>query len=86
VLGLITSGDETASREEVRDQSVCCQNNNLSLNISNTKELIVDYSKLQGVHSPIHIDGATVERVECFNFLSFHITEDLTWSSHTSTV
>ena len=34
--------DETAYREEVRDLAVWCQDNNLSLNVSKTKELIVD--------------------------------------------
>ncbi|KAI4871720.1 hypothetical protein NFI96_009883, partial [Prochilodus magdalenae] len=47
-------GDETAYREEVSALSEWCYHNNLSLNISNTKEMIVDYRKLQrGGHSPL---------------------------------
>jgi hypothetical protein len=42
VVGLITDNDEAAYREEVRDLAVCCQDNNRSLNVSKTKELIVD--------------------------------------------
>jgi hypothetical protein len=38
VVGLITDNDETAYREEVRDLSEWCQNNNLSLNVTETKE------------------------------------------------
>ena len=45
-----------AYREEVRDLAVCCQDNNLSLNVSKTKELIVDYRKRRAEHAPIHID------------------------------
>ena len=45
VVGLITDNDETAYREEVRDLAVWCQDNNLSLNVSKTKELVVDYRK-----------------------------------------
>jgi hypothetical protein len=37
--------DETAYREEDRDLAVWCQDNNLSINVSKTKELIVDYRK-----------------------------------------
>ena len=37
VAGLITDNDETAYREEVRDLAVWCQDNNLSLNVSQTK-------------------------------------------------
>jgi hypothetical protein len=39
---------------------VWCQDNNLSLNISKTKELIVNYRNWRAEHTPIHIDGAVV--------------------------
>jgi hypothetical protein len=65
---------------------VCCQDNNLSLSISKTKELIVDYREQRAEHAPIYIDGAVVEQVESFKFLGIHITKDLSWSKHTSTV
>ena len=42
VVGLITNYEETAYREEVRDLGVWCQENNLSLNVSKTKEMIMD--------------------------------------------
>ena len=42
VVGLITNNNETAYREEVRDLGVCCQENNLSLNVNKTKEMIVE--------------------------------------------
>ena len=35
-------GDETAYREEVRALGVWCQENNLSLNVNKTKEMIVE--------------------------------------------
>ena len=43
VVGLITDNNETAYREEVRDLAGWCQNNNLSLTETKTKEMIVDY-------------------------------------------
>jgi hypothetical protein len=45
VVGLTTDNDETAYREEVRGLAIWCQENNLSLNVSKTKEMIVDYRK-----------------------------------------
>jgi hypothetical protein len=45
VVGLITNNDETAYREEVRDLSMWYQDNNLSLNVIKTKEMIVDYRR-----------------------------------------
>ena len=79
VVGLVTDNDETAYREEVRD-------NNLSLNVIKTKEMIVDYRKRRTKHAPILINGAVVEQVENFKFLGVHITNKLTWSKHTKTV
>ena len=75
VVGLITNNEETAYREEVRELAMWCQDNNLSLNVSKTKELIMDY-----------IDGAVVERVDSFKFLGVHITNELSWSKHIKTV
>jgi hypothetical protein len=57
VVVLITNNNETAYREEVRELAVWCQDNNHSLNVSKTKELIVDSRK-----SRPNIDGAVVER------------------------
>jgi hypothetical protein len=61
VVGLIT--DKTAYREEVWDLAGWCQNNNLSLNVTKTKQLIMDYGKRRTEHAPIHIDWAVVEQV-----------------------
>ncbi|XP_064868867.1 uncharacterized protein LOC115113221 isoform X3 [Oncorhynchus nerka] len=55
-----------------RIQRSWCQENNLSLNINKTKQLIVDFRKQQREHAPIHIDGTAVEKVESFKFLSVH--------------
>ena len=84
--GLITDNSETAYREEVRDLTVWCQDNYLSLNVIKTKEKIVDYRKRRTEHAAIFIDRAVVEQVESFKFLSAHTTNKLTWSKHTKTV
>jgi hypothetical protein len=69
VVGLITNNDKTANRQEVRALVEGCQENNLSLNINKTKELMVNFRKPQREHSPNHIDGTTVENVKSFKFL-----------------
>ena len=63
-----------------------CQNNNLSLNVTKTKEMIGDYRKRRTEYAPILIDRAVVEQVESFKFLSVHINNKLSWSKHTKTV
>uniref|UniRef100_A0A8C7C8Q2 Reverse transcriptase domain-containing protein n=1 Tax=Oncorhynchus kisutch TaxID=8019 RepID=A0A8C7C8Q2_ONCKI len=86
VVGLITKNDETAYREEVRALGVWCQENNLTLNVNKTKEMIVDSRKRQREHPPIHIDGTVVERVASYKFLGIHITDKLNWSTHTDSI
>ena len=83
VVVLITNNDKTAYREEVSALRVWCQENNLTLNVNKTKEMIVDIRKQQMEQPPIHIDGTVVERVESFKFLGVHITDKLNWSNDT---
>ena len=80
VVGLITDNNETVYREEVRDLTVWCKDNNFSLNVIKTKEMFVDYRKRRT------INGIVVEQVESFKFLVIHNTNKLTWSKHNKTV
>ena len=64
------------------ESALWCKDNNLSLNVIKTKEMIVDYSKRRTEHDLILIDRAVVEQVESFKFLGVHITNKLTWSKH----
>ncbi|XDV26276.1 hypothetical protein PO909_030034 [Leuciscus waleckii] len=86
VVGLITDNNETAYRDEVHTLSRWCQEHNLFLNVSKTKELVVGFRRSGREHSPITINGAPLERVSSFKFLGVHITEELTWSVHTKAV
>ncbi|KAJ8383151.1 hypothetical protein SKAU_G00039290 [Synaphobranchus kaupii] len=47
VIGLITNNDERAYLEEVRLLTQWCQENNLHLNVSKTKEMLVDFGRKQ---------------------------------------
>ena len=69
VVGLITDNDETANGEEVRDLVVWCQDNNLSLNMIKTKEMIVDYRKRRTEHTLILIDGLRWSRLRASSSL-----------------
>ncbi|KAI4886925.1 hypothetical protein NFI96_030443 [Prochilodus magdalenae] len=86
IVGLISNNNEEAYREEVSFLTHWCRENNLSLNVNKTKELVVDFRKQERVHTPITINGAAVERVSSFKFLGVHITEELTWTEHTTQV
>ena len=57
VVGLIPNNDETAYREEVRDLAVWCPDNNLSLHVIKTKEMILYYRKRRAEHAPFSSPG-----------------------------
>uniref|UniRef100_A0A8C1TE67 Reverse transcriptase domain-containing protein n=1 Tax=Cyprinus carpio TaxID=7962 RepID=A0A8C1TE67_CYPCA len=87
VIGLIRDNDDTAYREEVQHLATWCTDNNLLLNTSKIKELIVDFRKKKGsTHDPIYINGMVVERVSSFKLLGTTISEDLSWPTNTSSL
>ncbi|KAK3574568.1 hypothetical protein QTP86_010187 [Hemibagrus guttatus] len=47
VVGLISKNDESAYREEVQQLTSWCKDNNLSLNVDKTKEMVVDFRRAQ---------------------------------------
>ena len=55
-----------------------CQRNNLHLNISKTKEMLVDLRKQLWDYTRLSINGTPVERVDTFKYLSVQISDDLT--------
>ncbi len=85
VLGLISNNDETAYLDEVERLTSWCQDNCLSLNVTKTKELIVDFRKWHLLpYTPLMISGTPVERVSSFKYLGVNISEDLTWTTQGS--
>ncbi len=86
VLGLISNNDETAYLDEVERLTSWCQDNGLSLNVSKTNELMVDFRKRQQrPYTPLMISGTPVERVSSYKYLGVNISEDLTWTAHIQT-
>ncbi len=84
VVGLISNNDEMHYREEVAQLAEWCGANNLSLNMGKKKEVVMDFRRNSVDHPPLTIDSSTVERVSSTKFLGVHITEDLTWTTNTT--
>lgn len=64
IVGLITDNNETAYREEIQHFTEWCSHNNLDLNITKTKELIVNFRKSKYTeHSALCIHNEEVEMV-----------------------
>ena len=57
------------------------------LNISKTKEMIIDFrKKIPTPLSPLYINGEVVERVTSFKFLGTTIHDSLSWELNTSLI
>ncbi|KAK3572729.1 hypothetical protein QTP86_006989 [Hemibagrus guttatus] len=83
VLGLISNNNEMAYLKEIKNLETWCQENNLLLNVSKTKQLIEDFStKQERNYQSLIINGTPVEREDSFQYLGVHITQDLSWSCH----
>ncbi|KAK7882139.1 hypothetical protein WMY93_028313 [Mugilogobius chulae] len=88
VVGLISNNNEAAYFEEVALLSTWCKENNLVINVSKTKEIVVDprRGKERTHQTQLNIKGATVERVPTYKYLGDNIAEDMKWDQHISSV
>ena len=80
VIGLISDDDESAYRDDVNHLVRWCASNDLVLNVSKTKEIVVDFRKSKSVPSTLIVNNSEVEIVDSFKFLGIHITSNLSWS------
>ncbi|KAJ8033742.1 hypothetical protein HOLleu_24088 [Holothuria leucospilota] len=64
VSGLILKDDESGFRKEVDVLIKWCADNNLILNVNNTKKLIVNFRKNKKIKEPLIINGVCVEQIE----------------------
>ena len=85
IVGRISNNEETEYRNELENLVNWCGNNNLSLNVNKTMEIVNDFRKRKGEHAPVYINGDEIERVESFKFLGVQITNNLPWSPHANT-
>ncbi|KAI3355495.1 hypothetical protein L3Q82_018337 [Scortum barcoo] len=84
VVGLITDGDDREYRGLIQDFADWCLRNNLQINTSKTKELVVDFRRRS--HSPpapVSIQGTDIDTVKSYKYLGVHLNDSLDWSDNT---
>eukprot|EP00061_Rhincodon_typus_P005501 g25081.t1 len=69
IVGQISNNDKSEYRKEMECFVSWCKDNKLSLNVSKTEELIIDFRKKGGGRTPIYINGAKVKRFETIKIL-----------------
>ncbi|XP_035770640.1 trace amine-associated receptor 13c-like [Neolamprologus brichardi] len=72
VVGCISESDESAYRAVVDSFVTWCEQNQLQLNVSKTKELIMDFRKTRKHLTPVSIQRVDVDIVEGYKYLGLH--------------
>ena len=86
MVGLISGEDESSYRDEVNRLILWCSANNLPLNTTKTKELILDFRKSRADPAPLFIHGVCVEQVSSYRFLGIQLSDSLSWTANTTAV
>ena len=69
LLGLITENNDQIYETEVQNLVAWCDSNCLQLNTKKTKEMVIDFRKLQHDPPTLSINGEVVERVDSHSYL-----------------
>ena len=84
-MGLICNNNETHYRESVNEFVESCKADDLELNITKTKELIIDFRrKSVPVTKPILISGTEVEIVLQYDYLGSRLSHNMCWRDNIS--
>ena len=84
LVGLISGGDESAYRGEIRRLEGWCSCNNLVINSQKTVEIIGDFRTKAAPPTPIMLEGTPVANVKSHRFLGLVISHDLKWELNTT--
>ena len=84
VTGFINDNNEEEFRNQIDWVVAWCKRNNLLLNVDKTKEMVVDFRRVEDPPPPLSIDGQIVERVESFKFLGTWVSNRITWDINSS--
>ena len=80
VIGLIMNDDESDYRNEIELLVKWSNDNNLTLNVDETKELIVDFRKCRNLKDSIIINGSAVEQVNINKKFGLAVMNTSSWT------
>ena len=82
LIGLICNDDSAVYLNQVNTFVDYCKDNYLVLNVSKTKELILDYRINKHDPNPVIIDGSEVQRTDHYKYLGVVMDNKLCWKQH----
>ena len=82
MIGLIKDNDDTIYQQQLAMFVKHCDANFLELNVSKTKEMIIDFRISCSPPSSIVLKGSKVDRVSSYKYLGIMIDDKLAWHDH----
>ena len=82
IVGCIRDGQEGEYRNQVDNFVQWCRQNDLQLNTTKTKEMVVDFRRSQPPLLQVSIEGVSVEVVNNYKYLGVHMDNKLDWSAN----
>ena len=82
MIGLIKDDDDTIYQQQLAMFVNHCDANFLELNVSKTKEMIIDFRISCSHPSSIVLKGSKVDRVSSYKYLGIMIDDKLAWHDH----
>ena len=86
MVGLITNNESSQYVNEINKFVGYCQDNFLELNVSKTKEMVIDFRTNKCIPDSIIISDSPVERVHSYKYLGVVINDKLSWSDNVDLV
>ena len=86
MIGLIMKDNCSAYENELKCFVNYCDTNHVELNVSKTKEMLIDFGKKHPHYEPIMIKGSEVQRVQSYKYLGVLMDDKLDWHLHIDSV
>ncbi|KAJ8391220.1 hypothetical protein AAFF_G00094870 [Aldrovandia affinis] len=80
IVGCITARDDKEHRKVITEFVPWSEENALLLNVSKTKELVIDFRRKKKPVVPVCIQGTDVEMVRSYRHLAVHLDDKLEWT------
>lgn len=81
MIGLISKDDDSAFLSQVDSFVNHCDANYLKLNVSKTKEMVIDFRQTSP-EPPLVDKGSSVARVDTYKYLGIVLNNKLSWGDH----
>ena len=86
IVGRVEGGGEEEYRNLVGNFVKWCGENHLQLNVTKTKEMVVDFRRNKPPPSPVCIGGSDVDIVDSYKYLGVVLDNKLEWTTNTEAV